>query len=117
MYKRHEIGKYGEEVAVRYLKSKQYMIMQRNFSCRQGEIDIVALNDKHIIFVEVKTRSNLLYGNPAEAVDRRKQKHIYNAAKYYLYLNKLEDSFVRFDVIEIFVDKNVAKLNHIKQVM
>lgn len=117
MYKRHEIGKYGEEVAERYLQNKDYTIIGRNFSCRQGEIDIIAFYKQQIIFIEVKTRSNLLYGQPAEAVDGRKQKHIYKAAKYYLYLNKLENSFVRFDVIEVYVDKNRARLNHIKQVI
>ena len=82
MYKKHKIGKYGEEVAKRYLKLKGYNIVQSNFSCRQGEIDIIANDDKELVFIEVKTRSNLLYGYPVEAVNSTKQTHMYRVAKY-----------------------------------
>lgn len=117
MYKRHEIGKYGEEVAERYLLKKEYVIMKRNFSCRQGEIDIIAKDKEEIVFIEVKTRSNFLYGKPADAVNKIKQNHIYEVARYFLHLNKLEDKFVRFDVIEVYIEKNRATVNHIKQMM
>lgn len=117
MYKRHEIGKYGEEVAKRYLSQKDYKIIQCNFSCRQGEIDIIATDGKELVFIEVKTRTNLTYGYPVEAVNCVKQTHMYKVARYYLHLNKLENCFVRFDVIEVYLDKSRARVNHIKQVM
>jgi putative endonuclease len=117
MYKRHEIGKIGEEIAEKYLKNKGYKIIEKNFYCRQGEIDIIAKSTKELIFVEVKTRTGLLYGKPSEAVDNIKQKHIYNSAKYYLYKNHLEKSFIRFDVIEIYMTKEKIRVNHIKQVL
>ena len=117
MYQRHIIGKYGEDVAIRFLEQKGYKIIERNFSCRQGELDIIARNNEYIVFIEVKTRSNFLYGTPIEAVGKNKQKHIFRVAKYYLHIHRLENHFVRFDVIEVFIDRGIAKVNHIKQVM
>ena len=117
MYVRHEIGKYGEDVAERYLKQKGYKIIDRNFSCKQGELDIIAENREYLVFVEVKTRSNFLYGRPVEAVGRSKQSHMYRVAKYYLHIHRWENRFVRFDVVEVFLDKGVAKVNHVPQIM
>ena len=117
MYKRHILGKYGEDVAERYLKQKGYTIIQRNFECRQGEIDIIAENSEYLVFVEVKTRSNFIYGNPSEAVHKDKRKHLYKVAKYYLHIHGWENRFVRFDVIEVLIDNRLAKVRHITQIM
>ena len=115
MYQRHTIGKEGEEIAENYLKSLGYKILERNFLCKQGEIDIVALDKNEIVITEVKTRTGTKYGTPAEAVNLKKQKHLYNTARYYLYKRKLEDEFVRFDVIEVFINNSKATINHIKK--
>ena len=115
MYQRHVTGKNGEEIAENYLKSLGYEIIEKNFLCKQGEIDIVALDKNEIVITEVKTRTNNEYGTPAEAVDLKKQKHLYNAAKYYLYKRKLEKAFVRFDVIEVFIQNEKIIINHIKK--
>lgn len=117
MYKRHEIGKIGEELAVKYLEQKGYKVIERNFECKQGEIDIIALYKKEIIFLEVKTRTNTKYGTPAEAVDPIKQKHLTKAVKYYLYSRHLENEFVRIDVIEIYLYEEKYRVNHIKQII
>lgn len=93
-----------------------YKIIERNYRCRQGEIDIIAKDKNELVFIEVKTRSNLCFGRPREAVDNYKQNHIYKTAKYYLHNNKLENSYVRFDVIEIYLRKNKYKLSHLKNV-
>ena len=76
MYFRQEIGKWGEILACKYLEENNYRIVERNFLCRQGEIDIVAKDSKkkELVFIEVKTRSNFKYGNPAEAVNKSKQR-------------------------------------------
>ena len=116
MYQRHILGKTGEDIATQYLIQKGYKIVERNFYCRQGEIDIIAKEKQEIVFVEVKTRSNLCFGKPREAVDEGKQNHIYKTAKYYLYKHKLENSYVRFDAIEIYLKIDKYKLNHIKNV-
>ena len=116
MYENREIGKWGESIAANFLEQNSYKIIDRNFRCKQGEIDIVAKNKEYIIFIEVKTRSYIFFGSSGEAVDKRKKKNIYYAAKYFLHINKLEECFVRFDIIEVFIKKNCFKINHIKQV-
>ena len=102
MYERHELGKTGEEIGTQYLINNGYKLIIRNFRCRQGEVDIIAKDKDEIVFIEVKTRRNTNYGYPIDAVDKRKQKHILNASKYYVYKNKLEKRKIRFDVIEIY---------------
>lgn len=113
------IGRLGENIATKYLENFKYKIISRNFSCRHGEIDIIASNESYIIFVEVKTRTNLQYGEPAEAVTEIKQKHIKNSAKYFLYKNNINHNYIRFDIIEVYINtnKHKCKVNHIKQVL
>ena len=115
MYQKHEIGKIGEDIAVRYLQEQGYLIVERNFQCKQGEIDIIAKDKEEIVFLEVKTRTNESYGKPKEAVNVTKKKHIYNSAGYYVYLQHLENKPIRIDVIEIYKKKEKYILNHIKQ--
>ena len=110
------MGKAGEEISCIYLEQIGYRIIERNFSCRQGEIDIIAKDKDEYVFIEVKTRSNINFGRPKEAVNEPKQKHIYKSTKFYLYLHKLNDAFIRFDVIEIYFIKERYKLKHLKQV-
>ena len=116
MYERHELGKTGEEIGTQYLINNGYKLIIRNFRCRQGEVDIIAKDKDEIVFIEVKTRRNTNYGYPIDAVDKRKQKHILNASKYYVYKNKLEKRKIRFDVIEIY-KKDKFYINHIKNIL
>ena len=117
MYFKQRIGKLGEDLACKYLENDNYKIIHRNFTCRQGEIDIIAKdnNKKELVFIEVKTRSNLKYGMPCEAVNEEKRKHIYEAGKYYLYKYKIQDIAIRLDVIEIYIKNGTYYLNQIKQ--
>lgn len=117
MYKRHEIGKLGEDLACKYLQDKGYKIIERNFEARQGEIDIIAKDQNELVFIEVKTRSNISYGKPAEAVNEIKQNHLIKTIEYYVYSRHLEDEFIRIDIIEIYLLKNKYRVNHIKQVI
>ncbi len=118
MYERHETGKWGEDRACQYLEKRNYEIVERNFLCKQGEIDIVAYdnNKKELVFIEVKTRKNYIYGSPADSVNKIKQKHIYWAAKFYIYLHDIKCINLRFDVIEIYIKKKSYTINHIKQI-
>ena len=111
-----EIGKRGEEYATIFLEKNDYHILKRNFRCKIGEIDIIAYDKKEgvIASVEVKTRRSIKYGMPKEAVDKKKQKHIVSATKYYLLVNKLMNYKVRFDVIEIYLTGCTYQINHIK---
>lgn len=118
MYKNNkEIGRFGEKIAEQYLEKKGFDILDKNFYCKQGEIDIIARDNNELVFVEVKTRCNLKYGIPAESVNKEKRIHIYKAARYYLYLYRLEDENVRFDVLEIYLKNKRCFVNHIKQIM
>ena len=117
MYIYHEFGKMGEDIAANYLTKNNYKIIERNFRCKQGEIEIIAKERDEIVFVEVKTRSSCTYGRPSEAVNENKQKHITKAAKYYIYLNKLENYYIRIDVIEVYFSNNKFYINHIKQII
>lgn len=121
MIEKKIIGRWGENVACQHLENEGYKIIDRNFNCRQGEIDIIAYDklNREIVFVEVKTRTSFNYGVPSEAVNQIKQRHILKSAKYYLYCNKIEDCNVRIDVIEIVIDKENKKykINHLKAVL
>ncbi len=91
-----------------------YKIICNNFRCMQGEIDIIAKDEKYFVFIEVKTRTNQKYGEPRDAVDENKRKHIINTIKYYLYKNDLENAYIRIDIIEIYIKKEKTYINHIK---
>ena len=110
---KRKFGSFGEDKAIQYLQNNNYDIIERNFYCRQGEIDIIAKdNDKNeIVFIEVKTRNNFIFGKPVDAVDTFKQKHIWKSAKYYLYKYNMLNSFIRFDVIEIHTENNHIYIN------
>ena len=116
-----EIGKFGEDTATVYLKKNGYRIVDRNVHVSHNEIDIIAKDKSYLVFVEVKTRStdSTLYsdfGTPASAVTRSKQQRTVEAARKYLATTKYTKLQPRFDVIEIYVDKNerkVININHI----
>lgn len=110
------IGNFGENEAEKFLRKNGYKILERNYTTKLGEIDIIAQKDNYICFVEVKTRSNENYGTPRDAVNYHKQKKIISVANYYM-LTKNKDMFLRFDVIEVVVNKDktrVEKIEHIE---
>lgn len=115
MYYKQETGKNGEEIASKYLESIGYKILDRNFNCNQGEIDIIAKDKNEIVFVEVKTRTNRRYGLASEAVNKIKKKHLLRAIKYYIYIKGYEKCFIRIDVIEVYIKNGKTNINHIKQ--
>ena len=95
-------GSEYEARAAEYLTAKGYRILEKNFRCRQGEIDLIARDGSYLVFVEVKYRSSLAKGAPAEAVGPLKQRRIRQTAVFYLYSRGLGlDSPCRFDVVSI----------------
>lgn len=114
MYLRHELGSNGEDEACDFLKNLGYKIIEKNYRCKIGEIDIVAKDGDEIVFVEVKTRSQKMFGNPVEAVNEQKKNHIYRTAEFYVMKNKFENEKIRFDVIEIYKKDEFKKINIIK---
>ncbi|MBP5266387.1 MAG: YraN family protein [Lachnospiraceae bacterium] len=91
-----------EARAAKYLSAQGYQIIERNFHCKMGEIDLIARDAEYLVFVEVKYRTTAAKGMPAEAVGFAKQRKICSAASYYLMKHGyLENVSVRFDVIAI----------------
>lgn len=112
-----EFGNTGEDIATQYLEQHGYIILERNFYCKQGEIDIIAKEKNEIVFIEVKSRSDIGYGTPSEAVNRQKIRHLYRTARYYLYKNKCLNNYIRFDVIEVLIKNGKFNINQIKQII
>ena len=119
MYLNKALGNFGENKACEYLKNNNYIILERNFKCKQGEIDIIAkdFSCNELVFIEVKTRSNYFFGSPAEAIDKNKIRHLINASKYYIFQHNFINYFFRFDVIEVFPKNLSFEINHLKQVI
>jgi len=111
MAQHNELGKKGEEVAADYLKKKGYTILKQNWVYEKYEIDIIASNEEYIIFVEVKTRTTELWGNPEDAVSKGKIKRIVEAADFYLINNDI-DMPARFDVLAMIWKKDGFDILH-----
>jgi putative endonuclease len=105
-------GKEGEKIAAAYLKKNGYRIIEINFRCPIGEIDIVAKEKDDLVFVEVKTRKSMELGYPEQAVGIRKQKKMSQLALWYLQKRKIADTNARFDVVAVTLipEKNEVKL-------
>ncbi len=106
---KRQVGARQEAVAAEYLRGKGYRILERNYRNDYGEIDIIAEDGRSLVFVEVKFRSAGDYGDPLEAVDRRKQKRISRAAMRY-YSGQGKERPCRFDVIALYGDGSIRHL-------
>lgn len=111
-----EIGSHGEKMAKNFLIQEGYEILDMNYRCKLGEIDLISKINDIICFVEVKTRYFKTYGTPIESITFKKQQKIYKVAQYYCIKNNLTNLFFRFDVIEIVLtlDSNDFSINLIK---
>ena len=122
-YTTKEFGDEGEVVAAKYLESKGFVIVERNYRSKTGEIDLIATHGKLLVFCEVKSRYSLLFGQPAEAVDKKKIRHIRRTASWYLTqgmrIKHLYDDFnIRFDVMELIFtgrpNDHEIEVNHLE---
>ena len=96
-----DLGAYGQKLAEKYLTDNGYKIVESNFRCQSGEIDIIARDGIYLAFIEVKYRRSLAHGYPREAVGYYKQRHIRRVAQYYIMVKHLNNQDFRFDVLEI----------------
>ena len=109
------LGERGETIATAYLKGQKFTIVERNFRCKAGEVDIIARDGNSFVFVEVKTRRNLSFGPPQLALTPFKQRQISKAALTWLAKKKLFGANARFDVIAILLPNHeVPVIDHIR---
>ena len=113
MAQHNETGKKGEQLAVELLISKGYTIRHTNWRSQYLEVDIIATKNNLLVFIEVKSRNTLYFGNPEEFVSKKKEKNLINAAEIYVTENQL-DLEVRFDLISIIFLETETKIEHIE---
>jgi putative endonuclease len=110
---RQGLGRTGERLAAGELIRQGYHVLEQNFRCSYGEIDLVAEDEQDLIFVEVKTRRGSAFGLPEEAVTLRKQRKIAQVASYYLDLHACSERSWRIDVVAVQLDRG-GKLEEIR---
>jgi putative endonuclease len=98
-----ELGLRGERIAARYLTDRGLRLLDRNWRCREGELDIVARDGDAIVFCEVKTRSQVGFGHPVEAVTPAKQRRLRTLAHRWLAAHEEHAPDLRFDVVGVLV--------------
>ncbi len=113
-----KLGQFGESIAKKYLKQKGYKFIDSNYRSRGGEIDLICKTGETLIFVEVKTRSNIAFGYPEEAITKQKRQHLFKAAEKFLLSRPQKSSNMRFDAISIIVKNNrPAEIKHLQNII
>lgn len=111
---RKALGRWGEERTAEYLRDKGLNVLEHNYRCPVGEIDLIAQQDGTLVFVEVKTRRSLGFGLPAESVTFKKQKKYFKIAQYYMKEKGIKNFSCRFDVVEVMINHDGScHFNHI----
>ena len=113
MAKHNELGRKGEEAAVNCLKRKGHRVLERNWSFSGYEIDIISEYEEFIVFVEVKTRSSVEWGNPENAVTEQRMRRMIRAASHYLKINHI-DKPARFDIVTVIGKEQNFEQEHIE---
>lgn len=114
MAEHNDIGKRGEELAANFLAEKGFLIREKNWRKGYLEVDLIAEDGPVLVFVEVKTRRDLAHGLPEEAVTRKKERHLIDAAEAYLETRNLTNE-VRFDIVSVWENETEMRINHIRE--
>lgn len=112
--KKQESGKLGEQLACNDLKKKGYRIIETNYRCRQGEIDIVAHQGNSLVFIEVRTRTGNAYGTPEESITAQKKQHLVSTAMAYLNSHQGLTENWRIDFVAVELDPRINKATRIE---
>lgn len=115
MTKEKLLGAFGEAAAAAYLRKKRYHILGMNYHCPQGELDVIARQRDTVVFAEVKLRREGGFASAAEAVTVSKQRKLRLAAEAWLAENELDDVPCRFDVIEVYLEREGGRVKEIIQ--
>jgi putative endonuclease len=109
------VGRYGEDLAARYLSTHGFAVLERNWRCELGEIDIVAREGDTLVVCEVKTRRGLNYGSPAESITYRKLATLRKLADRWLKTHELRPAEIRIDIISVLFDRNTPpSVDHVR---
>src|SRR5690242_2410096 len=99
-----EVGRQGENQALEYLRSRDWRLLEANYQTKWGEIDLIMQDGRTLVFVEVKRRQNLNYGDPEQAITPLKQRHLIRAALCYVKANRIVERLIRFDSVSVGPD-------------
>ncbi len=117
---RQLVGQKGEEAASEYLKEQGYSIIETNYRCKLGEIDIIARDGEMVVIVEVRTKTGLAFGRPEESINRDKARKLNRLALQYIQANYHREISSRIDLIAVMIEKNsglVKDVKHIKNIL
>lgn len=117
---RQQVGQKGEEAASKYLKELGYSIVETNYRCKLGEIDIIARDGKMVVIVEVRTKTGLAFGRPEESINREKARKLHRLALQYIQSNYHQDIPSRIDLVAVMIERNsglVKDIRHIKNIL
>ena len=109
----NDLGKRGEEIAAGFLEKKGYQILETNWRQWRNEIDVIAMDGKYLVIIEVKTRQSNYFGEPETAVTRDKQRALIRAANAYVRYKNINCD-VRFDILSILISKTSEQIHHIE---
>ena len=109
-----DLGSYGERLAREYLEEQGLRILERNYHFHHAEVDIIAAEGDCLVFCEVKTRRDVQFGTPEQAVTPQKVRQIRKVAGSYIAVHRMHDRQCRFDVIGIVVTGGVVRLNYLR---
>lgn len=114
--RRHVLGLYGEKLASNYLQSLGYEILEKNWRCPIGEIDLIVRDNSRYVFVEVKTRNGSGFGHPLESITEAKLSRLRRLVSEWCRVRQLSGIDVRIDAVSVLVERGRVQLEHLKQV-
>ncbi len=117
---RQQVGQKGEQAAREYLEQKGYRIIETNYRCRLGEIDIIARDGDMVVIVEVRTKTGLAFGRPEESINQEKARKLHRLALQYIQSNYHREVSSRIDLVAVMIEKSsglVKDIKHIKNIL
>ena len=116
MYKRHVLGKRGEQIAKSYFEQHYFEIIEQNFRSGKSEVDLIVKQDNLLVFVEVKTRSSEKFAFPEDAVTQNQIDRILRAAEDFVFKTNWKGQ-IRFDIISVLINGRKTELRHFKDAL
>lgn len=119
-HKRRQVGLAGEEAARFYLEKQGYKVIERNYRCPLGELDLIALDERTTVIIEIRAKTGLSYGSPEESITADKGRRLLRLAQYYLKSKSKTDAPSRIDLVAVMLNNNdltVKSINHIKGIL